>query len=146
MTSPTRIEFHSARATTAPAGSVTAAGVSGTSPGPLSTPSRNSHSEGTSTSHRPKKQAMASGGIRLRAASAQPASTATARPPATALTTPAVTRVVDNTSGETTSQPPTARRALSGQEWWRPAVPAGREPLGCCIFITFSLGCWALLE
>jgi hypothetical protein len=77
MAGPARTKFHSARATTARAGSITAAGVSGTSPGPLSTPSRNSHSEGTSTSHRPKKQAMARGGIWLRAASAQPASTAT---------------------------------------------------------------------
>jgi hypothetical protein len=110
MAGPARTKFHSARATTARAGSITAAGVSGTSPGPLSTPSRNSHSEGTSTSHRPKKQAMARGGIWLRAASAQPASTATPGPPATALTTPAMPRVVDSTSGETTSQPPTARR------------------------------------
>jgi hypothetical protein len=98
MTNPARTEFHSARATTAPAGSVTSDGATGTNPGALSTPSPNSHNDGASTSQRPRKQTMARCGTRLRAASAQPVTTIRARPPPTALTRPAVTRVVASTA------------------------------------------------
>jgi hypothetical protein len=59
---------------------------------------------------------MARGGTRLRATRAQPASTSRARPPVTALTRHAVTCVVDNASGETTSQPPSASSALTAQD------------------------------
>src|SRR5262245_4896477 len=108
MISPAKTEFHSARAAAARAGSITSDGSVGTRLGTLSTPSPNSHAEGTNNSQRPKEQAMASGGTRLWPTSAQPASTTTAKPRTTALIRPALTRVVDNTSGESTSQPPTA--------------------------------------